>query len=82
MVEGETESGPSALRGFCLLNSLFTSLSCMERVVVVEVSGCGPCSGGGGGVGGMDLVDGVMGDGVCTVPLSFKSTVMLVQIVG
>ena len=45
----ETESGPAALRGFCLLKSLLTSLSRMERVVTVvgekgggsEVSSCG-----------------------------------------
>src|SRR4029434_6256769 len=35
-IVGETESGPAALRGFCLLNSLLTSLSRMERVVTVE----------------------------------------------
>ena len=34
-VEGETESGPAALQTFCLLNSLLTSLSKMERVIVV-----------------------------------------------
>jgi len=34
------ESGPAALRGFCLLNSLFISLSCMESVVIVGVSCC------------------------------------------
>ena len=34
-VEGETESGLAALRGLCLLNSLLTSLSRMERDVVV-----------------------------------------------
>ena len=27
IVEGETASGPAALRGFCLFNSLLTSLS-------------------------------------------------------
>ena len=37
-VDGETESGPAALLGFCLLKSLLTSLSCMERVVS-EVGG-------------------------------------------
>ena len=41
-MDGETESGPAALQGFCLLKSLLTSLSWMERVVT-EV---------GGGVGG------------------------------
>src|SRR4029434_10967378 len=35
-IVGETESGPAALRGFCLLKSLLTSLSRMERVVTVE----------------------------------------------
>jgi len=78
-VEGETESGPAALRGFCLLNSLFTSLFCCCGG---ECLLRGPCCGGGGGVGGMGLVNGVMGDGVSTVPLSFKSTVVLVQFIG
>src|SRR4029434_1606646 len=79
-VEGETASGPAALRGFCLLNSLLTSLSRMERVVTVEGE-----EGGGSEVGSCEkalalavvgagtLVDGVTGDGVRTVPLSFKS---------
>ena len=34
-MDGETESGPVALRGFCLLKSLKTSLSIMDRVVTV-----------------------------------------------
>jgi len=38
-VEGETESGPAAFRGFCFLNSLLTSLSRMARVVAGEVEG-------------------------------------------
>ena len=38
--DGETESGPATLRGFCLLKSLLTSLSCRQRVVaVVEEEG-------------------------------------------
>src|SRR4029434_7047231 len=36
MTDGETESGLAALRGFCLLNSLLTSLSRMEKVITVE----------------------------------------------
>ena len=36
-VAGNTESGPAALRGFCLLKSLLTSLSSMERAVTVVV---------------------------------------------
>ncbi len=39
-------------------------------------------SGGGGGAGGLDLVDGVTDDGVRTVPLSFKAIVELIQFVG
>src|SRR4029434_8586162 len=35
-IDGETESGPAALRGFCLLKRLLTSLSRMERVLTVE----------------------------------------------
>lgn len=44
--------------------------------------GPGPCSGGRGEAGGLGLVDGVPGDCVWTVPLSFETTVELVQIVG
>ncbi len=36
----------------------------------------------GGGGGGLELEDGVMGDGVRTVPLSFKATVELIYFVG
>ena len=41
-MDGETASGPVALRGFCLLKSLKTSLSIMDRVVTVvgEKGGC------------------------------------------
>ncbi len=34
-----------------------------------------PLVGGGGGVGGLELVDGVMGDGIRTVQLSIVSRV-------
>lgn len=50
---------------------LLIYLSRMESVVIVGVSGCeiGPCCGGGQRVGGMELVDGVTGDGVRSLGL-------------
>jgi len=42
----------------------------------------GFCCVGGGRVGGVGLMNGVTGDGVSTVPLFFKLTVVLVQVVG
>ncbi len=80
-MDGETESGPAALQGFCLLKSLLTSLSMMEWDVTV-VWEEGACWGVGGGADGLELVDGVTGDGVRTVPLSIKATVKLIQVVG
>ncbi len=44
--------------------------------------GLGFCCGGGDGASGLELVAGVTGDGVRAVPLSFNSTVELIQIVG
>ncbi len=39
--------------------------------------GPGPCCGGGSGAGELELVSGVTGDGVRTVPQSVKATVEL-----
>lgn len=41
-----------------------------------------PAWGGGGGCGGLGLVSGVTGDGVRTVPLSFKEAIKLIQFAG
>jgi len=40
-VDGETESGPAAFQGFCLLKSLLMYLSCMERVFTELGGGVG-----------------------------------------
>jgi len=79
--EGEGESGPAAFRGFCFLKNLLTSLSRIKRVVTEEGGG------GGVGMGGPEawapggLGEGGLVDGLRTVPLSFRSTVELVQLV-
>ena len=68
-VAGQTESGPTALQGFCVLNSLLTSLSRMERVVVMvfgEDEGLRAsrlCSGPAPAeVGELEIIAGVRGD--------------------
>ena len=87
-MEGETKSGPAALRAFCLLNRLLTTISRVERVVIVvgkeetsEVGSDGEAR-APAGVGEEELV-------VCSwlmeswgfVRLSFKSTVKVIKVV-
>ena len=79
-VEGETASGPAALRGFCLFKSLLTSLLWCdggERAVWDN-------SVGEGGVfvqAGKSRCDSCGGDRVRTGPLSVESTVEVIQII-
>ena len=77
-MDGETESGPAAFRGFCLL-SVDIPLQDGEGG---GLSGATPLCGGEGGDSGLWLIRGVTGDGVRSVPLSFEAIVELVQLVG
>lgn len=80
-VDGETKYDPISLRGFSLLENLLINPSGMKTSWwewgASEVASCAKVPAvvsGGSGVGELEPLDGVTGDGVGSVPLSFKAT--------
>ncbi len=82
-MDGETGSGPAAAV-LSLKNPVDVSLQDEVEGLGGEKlwRGPGPCWGRGCGADGLELVDGVTGHDVRTVPLYIKATVELVQVVA
>lgn len=83
-VDGETKYHPVSLRGFSLLENLLINPSGMETsrwewgwikpLSCAKAPAKAPAAvGGGGEAGELEPLDGVTGDGVGSVPLSFKA---------